>query len=384
MSYPSDGVLPGFEWVDNPHVANYGYETNGPARIMLHMTVGMGLSAGYVSQHSVPPQLWANPYDNRRYQTGSLNNPGKALYQPQFGSADAWTNKHGYTIQVELVGIPVVNAVTYTDGQYRWIGENVVAPIVRWFQDMSIPFDRNLVRQVEDSSGSASEFWWGRMSERQSVETGGLVQHIVEWANDHWDCSVERLDSIMRYALAAVGGGPPPPPPPPPSGAPNGSDVAYMQQWLNDHNGAGLSVDGDYGPLTTQAVANWQARLNAERGEGLAVDGDWGPATTAATDRFLNSGPVPPPPGPPPPPPPPPSGNAPAWPGVYLSNPTSGGGTAQWQQQMANRGWSIDVDDEYGPASESVCTQFQTEKGLGVDGVVGPQTWEASWTAPVT
>ena len=55
-----------------------------------------------------------------------------------------------------------------------------------------------------------------------------------------------------------------------------------------------------------------------------------------------------------------------------------------WQQQMAARGWSIAVDGVYGPASAQVCQQFQSEKGLGVDGLVGPQTWSASWTAPVT
>jgi putative peptidoglycan binding protein/N-acetylmuramoyl-L-alanine amidase-like protein len=55
-----------------------------------------------------------------------------------------------------------------------------------------------------------------------------------------------------------------------------------------------------------------------------------------------------------------------------------------WQQQMRSRGWSIDVDSVYGPASEQVCRLFQYEKGLGVDGLVGPQTWAAAWTAPVT
>lgn len=55
-----------------------------------------------------------------------------------------------------------------------------------------------------------------------------------------------------------------------------------------------------------------------------------------------------------------------------------------WQQQMNTRGWSILVDQVYGPNSESVCRMFQAEKGLMVDGLVGPDTWTASWTAPVT
>lgn len=55
-----------------------------------------------------------------------------------------------------------------------------------------------------------------------------------------------------------------------------------------------------------------------------------------------------------------------------------------WQQQMSNRGWSIGVDGQYGPQSEGVCRQFQSEKGLAADGLVGPQTWATTWTAPVT
>jgi hypothetical protein len=79
-----------------------------------------------------------------------------------------------------------------------------------------------------------------------------------------------------------------------------------------------------------------------------------------------------------------PGGAAPPYPGTLLRNFTQGHGTAQWQGQMAARGWSLAVDDMYGGESERVCTQFQQEKGLGVDGVVGPETWAATWTAPVT
>lgn len=55
-----------------------------------------------------------------------------------------------------------------------------------------------------------------------------------------------------------------------------------------------------------------------------------------------------------------------------------------WQSKMSSRGWTIDVDQIFGPQSERVCRQFQAEKALDVDGLVGPQTWEATWTEPVT
>ena len=55
-----------------------------------------------------------------------------------------------------------------------------------------------------------------------------------------------------------------------------------------------------------------------------------------------------------------------------------------WQSKMRSRGWSIDVDQIFGPGSERVCRQFQSEKGLGVNGKVGPQTWAMTWSAPIS
>jgi N-acetylmuramoyl-L-alanine amidase/Putative peptidoglycan binding domain len=81
----------------------------------------------------------------------------------------------------------------------------------------------------------------------------------------------------------------------------------------------------------------------------------------------------------------PPAGGYPAWPGVYLADTTMGHGTATWQAQMGRRGWALTVDDVFGPASADVAAAFQAEKGLvPVDGVVGPDTWAAAFTAPVT
>lgn len=77
-------------------------------------------------------------------------------------------------------------------------------------------------------------------------------------------------------------------------------------------------------------------------------------------------------------------GAVPPFPGTVLRNPTTGHGTRTWQAKMRERGWSVDVDDQYGPASARVCRQFQAEKGLAQDGEVGPQTWAATWETPVT
>jgi peptidoglycan hydrolase-like protein with peptidoglycan-binding domain len=78
---------------------------------------------------------------------------------------------------------------------------------------------------------------------------------------------------------------------------------------------------------------------------------------------------------------------APPWPGEYLrvqSPMLHDDHVRTWQQRMHDRGWSITVDGWYGDTSASICRQFQQQKGLPVDGIVGPQTWAAAWKAPVT
>lgn len=83
-------------------------------------------------------------------------------------------------------------------------------------------------------------------------------------------------------------------------------------------------------------------------------------------------------------PPPVPKRAIPPYPGRVLAVGSHGAAVTTWQRQMRRRGWTIAVDGAFGHQSASVAAAFQQQVRLHVDGKVGPDTWRASWAAPVT
>jgi peptidoglycan hydrolase-like protein with peptidoglycan-binding domain len=131
-------------------------------------------------------------------------------------------------------------------------------------------------------------------------------------------------------------------------------------------------------------VATWA-------GNGVTIDGNWGnhvvrvehdPDLVVGYIRYpFADGPTAPVPVSNP--------DGPRFPGRYLVYTPGhamirGDDVRDWQKRMRARGWTIAVDGIYGPASAKVAEAFQREKGLTADGVVGPLTWGAAWTAPIT
>ncbi|WP_427157980.1 CHAP domain-containing protein [Aliinostoc sp. HNIBRCY26] len=85
----------------------------------------------------------------------------------------------------------------------------------------------------------------------------------------------------------------------------------------------------------------------------------------------------------------------PVWPGRYiaLTSPyMSGDDVLLWQRQMIYRGWNLGSGGTTGKGDDSVFSEsdhealikFQKEKGLEVDGKIGPQSWNAAWELPIT
>lgn len=169
-----------------------------------------------------------------------------------------------------------------------------------------------------------------------------------------------------------------------------GVSVQQVQAALDAH-GYALVEDNIMGPATTAAIRDFQSK------NGLTVDANVGPLTWAKLSGGAAATPV---------------GQtvaggtlkigetdlAPAFPlpaGWYFG-PASGpqqsvsgyyshnADLKVWQARMAARGWAISVDGYYGPQTQAVARAFQSQKGLTVDGLIGPVTWGAAWTTPVT
>jgi peptidoglycan hydrolase-like protein with peptidoglycan-binding domain len=121
-------------------------------------------------------------------------------------------------------------------------------------------------------------------------------------------------------------------------------------------------VDGEFGTDTKAATRTFQERF------GLEVDGVVGPSSRKTMKRELEAKPkldpvvaVPP------------------WPGRLINPGATGADVRQWQAQMSKLGWDLAVDGEYGSRSEGACRELQGQRALEVDGIVGLQTWKATF-----
>ncbi|HEV2373076.1 MAG TPA: peptidoglycan-binding protein [Streptosporangiaceae bacterium] len=130
--------------------------------------------------------------------------------------------------------------------------------------------------------------------------------------------------------------------------------VTELQILLNN-NGAGLVVDGDFGPATLAAVESYQSS------HGLAVDGIVGPMTKE--ELVFHSGSAPPPI----------ALNSSACP-TDISEGQISGCVTELQILLNHNGAGLVVDGDFGPATLAAVESYQSAHGLSVDGIVGPQT----------
>ena len=122
--------------------------------------------------------------------------------------------------------------------------------------------------------------------------------------------------------------------------------IRNIQTTLNARYGAGLKVDGIWGPLSKRALIRaLQIELNMLYGAGLTVDGIFGPRTKAAV-RNLSEG---------------------------------SRGNLVWilQAGLYVKGFETPLDSVFGTDTTNKVKAFQTKSGLSADGIAGPNTFEA-------
>lgn len=81
-----------------------------------------------------------------------------------------------------------------------------------------------------------------------------------------------------------------------------------------------------------------------------------------------------------------PDNNIPDWKRfINLTSPyMKGDDVLLWQRQMIHRGWNLEADGVFSERDHEVLIKFQQQKGLEVDGKIGPISWNAAWTFPIT
>jgi len=146
----------------------------------------------------------------------------------------------------------------------------------------------------------------------------------------------------------------------------SGGCVATLQSLLNG-KGHSLDVDGSFGPQTLAAVKAFQSA------SGLSADGEVGPNTKAALYSNIGGGggsgapaPV--------------NLNSSSCPNEIVQGQRSGCVT-ELQSLLNHHGADLAVDGDFGPLTGSAVRDFQSEKGLSVDGKVGPNTKAALYGA---
>ena len=327
-------------------VGTSGVMQGGPARVVWHSTEapsGKTAAGGdyfdvmhrvLVGKASEPHILW-DPLTDRMGQYFPLDRSARALKNDAVSGLS--TNKCGAAcIQVEVVAYASKPFTAYWKPGPNF--RSLMAAIRSWGIPDAWPAGQLSVGG-EDVSRDLATY----------RTKGGHYGHCNVPGNSHWDPGAIDQQAIFR----AAGDTPPPPDPTPTKwhdvalgGASDlwgtGAQVSKDQAAL-DNTGFPLSVDGFWGPNSAQVAKNFQAAA------GISADGVFGSVSREQIRRV------------------------PAWRGGI------GGGylPLSWQQTLASRGWRIDTDGVWGPQSDAVLKQFQTEKKLPVTGRRDAVTWTA-------
>lgn len=354
----------GYYLLDNPPASQQFWPSrnNGlSGGVVIHTTEGSGgdtqaeNTAAFISRRSDPGS----------YHCIVDSEPNAAVYLMPDDYTAFGVAASGYNSRCWMIAIAAPSAALNADSPYTQIEiDNMAREIVAFWQ-----------RNGFDPASSAQFIGEG-------VKDGpGLAHHgdVQPWdRSDAWARREDRwvFDSLLLQAISRHAGGSAPAPLPPQEPTVP-TPVPPQSVWQQGSTGdkvreiqkiVGVEQDGIYGPITAAAVAQWQRNLQ------IPDDGIWGPQTEEATRNlfvFLM--------------------NLPA---VGQVNPdnffldaladaqqqilrqgSSGGAVKILQVTLNARGYSLVGDGIFGPLTDQAVRQFQSDRGIQVDGIVGPQTW---------
>jgi len=126
-----------------------------------------------------------------------------------------------------------------------------------------------------------------------------------------------------------------------------GPDVTALQEALIELDFKPGAVDGVFGVYTESAVKAFQNWASVD------PDGIVGPITWEKLDLADKSDPT-------------------------LQEGSKGVAVRGLQRMLLNRGFDVEeIDGRFGPKTERAVKAFQADRGLDVDGIVGPKTWDS-------
>jgi N-acetyl-anhydromuramyl-L-alanine amidase AmpD len=314
--------LPAFASSDYPPAiwnpaasCNYSSRTVGISHVAIHTTQG-----SYASSIS-----WFQNCASSVSAHYVIRSSDGQITQMVTEANKAWHigNSNGYTVGIEHEGYISDPGSWYTSAMY-----NASAALTR-----DILASRGLAQKVYDGSSG-----WSAVPADSLYNTKGHVNYAGQTHTDPgsgWDWP--RYKSLVANGSTGGGGS---------TGTLTWPLVQYGEsgervrtvQYLLQQWGYSLTVDGGFGTGTLNAVKNFQTS------HGLSADGVVGSASWPALTILTQQG-------------------------------DSGAKVRAVQSQLAESGYAVTVDGIFGAGTYSAVRSFQSAKGLGVDGIVGDNTW---------
>lgn len=182
----------------------------------------------------------------------------------------------------------------------------------------------------------------GEIQERYKPTFNPL--NIWQYTSRGWIDGINgNIDMNIMYSDVPEPGPTPTPPEPHYSGDDN---IRNIQNFVNDNYATDIDNDGYYGPKTKWALTKaLQHELNVQYGAGLNEDGIFGPATKNAC--------------------------------INVRQGAQGNITRLIQSMLYCKGYDTNgVDGIFGSGTNKAVRRFQANQGIGVDGIVGKNTFE--------